>query len=392
MKGKSSNIYILFLLLYAVAYMGHAVYTTFFPVYLDNIGLSKTSIATLLSIGPLVAILAQPVWGSIGDRSKKKNQVLQLLLFGSGISVLLLSLSDHYIYLMVIICLVSFFQTSIYPISDALTLEYLSETNWNFGPIRLAGTVGFAIMSVLFGMLVKEEMTGIFIVYCTVMLLAVLICFCLPKVKGHQSGGKKVSMWVLFKNRKLVLFLAISFIVQVTLGYYYAFFPIYYREMGADNALLGWSMVISAMSELPFLLFAHKLIKKFGIPIILLSTAFFAGLRWLLLYFVNNPYMVLPIQMLHGALFIVLTVTMAMFINEEVPKELKASGQTLYGLISVGVSRVVGSIIGGVTSDYVGLRDVFFYNSLIAFVALIIFSFIFAKEMKFAQNISAEKY
>lgn len=372
--------------------MGHAVYTTFFPVYLDNIGLSKTSIATLLSIGPLVAILAQPVWGSIGDRSKKKNQVLQLLLFGSGISVLLLSLSDHYIYLMVIICLVSFFQTSIYPISDALTLEYLSETNWNFGPIRLAGTVGFAIMSVLFGMLVKEEMTGIFIVYCTVMLLAVLICFCLPKVKGHQSGGKKVSMWVLFKNRKLVLFLAISFIVQVTLGYYYAFFPIYYREMGADNALLGWSMVISAMSELPFLLFAHKLIKKFGIPIILLSTAFFAGLRWLLLYFVNNPYMVLPIQMLHGALFIVLTVTMAMFINEEVPKELKASGQTLYGLISVGVSRVVGSIIGGVTSDYVGLRDVFFYNSLIAFVALIIFSFIFAKEMKFAQNISAEKY
>jgi len=391
-KGKSSNIYILFLLLYAVAYMGHAVYTTFFPVYLDNIGLSKTSIATLLSIGPLVAILAQPVWGSIGDRSKKKNQVLQLLLFGSGISVLLLSLSDHYIYLMVIICLVSFFQTSIYPISDALTLEYLSETNWNFGPIRLAGTVGFAIMSVLFGMLVKEEMTGIFIVYCTVMLLAVLICFCLPKVKGHQSGGKKVSMWVLFKNRKLVLFLAISFIVQVTLGYYYAFFPIYYREMGADNALLGWSMVISAMSELPFLLFAHKLIKKFGIPIILLSTAFFAGLRWLLLYFVNNPYMVLPIQMLHGALFIVLTVTMAMFINEEVPKELKASGQTLYGLISVGVSRVVGSIIGGVTSDYVGLRDVFFYNSLIAFVALIIFSFIFAKEMKFAQNISAEKY
>ncbi len=370
--------------------MGNAVYLTFMPVYLNHIGLSKTAIATLLSFGPLVAILAQPVWGGIGDRSKTKNLVLQILLLGSSLSVLLFYVSNEYFYLMVIICLVAFFQTSVYPLSDAITLEYVSKTNWNFGPIRLAGTIGFAIMSVGFGLIAQKQIESIFVVYSLIMLFSLLICYKLPRVKGHQSTGRKVSIFVLLKNRKLVIFLLLSFIVQITLGYYYAFFPIYYREMGATNTLLGWSMVFSALSEIPFLLFAHKIIKKFGIPTVLLATAFFAGVRWIFFYFVQNPYIVLPIQMLHGVIFIVLAVTMAMYINEEVPIELKASGQTMYGLISLGVARIVGSIVGGVASEYFGLRDVFLYSAIVAFVTFIVFAIVFLREFNYPQKISAQ--
>ncbi len=362
--------------------MGSAVYNTFIPVYLKSIGLSQTSIATLLSFGPLVAILAQPVWGSIGDRSKSKNNVLQILVLGSAVSALFFPLSNQYIYLLLLICLITFFQASIFPLSDAITLEHLSRTKWTFGPIRLAGTIGFAVMSVVFGMMAKRNINSLFSVYSVVMLLALVIIMGLPKIKGHQTNREKVSLLVLLKNRKLMLFMLLNFIVQITLGYYYAFFPIYFQQLGADNGLLGWSMLVSAMSELPFLLFGHKIVERFGIPAVLLSTAFFAGLRWILLYFVHNPYLVLPIQLLHGLIFIVLTVTLAIYINQEVPKELKASGQTLNGLLGLGLARIIGSMAGGVASDYVGLRTVFLYSGLAAFVTVIIFVFIFLKEAK----------
>lgn len=143
--------------------MGNAVYGTFLPVYLKHIGLSQASIATLLSFGPLVAILAQPIWGSIGDRSENKNKVLQMLLLGSAVSALLFPLSNTYVYLLLIICLTTFFQTSIYPLSDAITLEYLSQTKWAFGPIRLAGTIGFALMSVACGVIAQKHIDSIFI-------------------------------------------------------------------------------------------------------------------------------------------------------------------------------------------------------------------------------------
>ncbi|MEH7547737.1 MFS transporter [Neobacillus vireti] len=386
MGEKSTRIYLLFLCLYAVSYMGNAVYGTFMPIYLKSIGLSQTSIATLLSFGPLVAILAQPLWGSIGDRAESKNRVLQLLALGSAVSILLLPVSNQYLYLLLIICLVTFFQTSIYPLNDAITLEHLARTKWNFGPIRLAGTIGFALMSVAFGIVARKNINSIFIVYSVVMLLTLVICTQMPKIKGHQSSKNKVSLLVLLKNRKLMLFILLNFIVQITLGYYYAFFPIYFNQLGADNSLLGWSMLFSSISEVPFLLFGHKIIERFGIPVVLVSTAFFAGLRWLFCYFVHNPYLVLPIQMLHGLIFIVLSVTLAIYINQEVPKELKASGQTMNGLISLGLARIIGSMAGGIASEYVGMREVFLYNAMVAFITFVVFIFIFLKEARAVQK------
>ena len=388
MGVKSTRVYLLFLCLYAVSYMGNAVYGTFMPVYLKNIGLSQTSIATLLSFGPLIAVLAQPLWGSIGDRAKSKNSVLQILSLGSAVSILLLPFSHQYLYLLLIVCLITFFQTSINPLSDAITLEHLARTKWNFGPIRLAGTIGFALMSVAFGIVAKENINSIYIVYSLVMLLTLVICTLLPKIKGHQSNTNKVSLLVLLKNRKLMLFVLLNFIVQITLGYYYAFFPIYFNQLGADNGLLGWSMLFASLSELPFLLFGHKIIERFSIPVVLVGTAFFAGLRWLLLYFVHNPYLVLPIQLLHGAIFIVLSVTLAIYINQEVPKELKASGQTMNGLISLGLARIIGSMAGGIASEYVGMREVFLYNSFVAFITFIVFIFVFLKESKAVQKVT----
>ena len=388
MGVKSTRVYLLFLCLYAVSYMGNAVYGTFMPVYLKNIGLSQTSIATLLSFGPLIAVLAQPLWGSIGDRAKSKNSVLQILSLGSAFSILLLPFSHQYLYLLLIVCLITFFQTSINPLSDAITLEHLARTKWNFGPIRLAGTIGFALMSVAFGIVAKENINSIYIVYSLVMLLTLVICTLLPKIKGHQSNTNKVSLLVLLKNRKLMLFVLLNFIVQITLGYYYAFFPIYFNQLGADNGLLGWSMLFASLSELPFLLFGHKIIERFSIPVVLVGTAFFAGLRWLLLYFVHNPYLVLPIQLLHGAIFIVLSVTLAIYINQEVPKELKASGQTMNGLISLGLARIIGSMAGGIASEYVGMREVFLYNSFVAFITFIVFIFVFLKESKAVQKVT----
>ena len=183
-----------------------------------------------------------------------------------------------------------------------------------------------------------------------------------------------------------MLFTLLNFIVQITLGYYYAFFPIYFNQLGADNSLLGWSMLFASLSELPFLLFGHKIIERFSIPAVLVATAFFAGLRWLFFYFVHNPYLVLPIQMFHGLIFIVLSVTLAIYINQQVPKELKASGQTMNGLLSLGLARIIGSMAGGIASEYIGMREVFLYNAGVAFITFVVFIFIFLIESRVVQK------
>jgi MFS transporter, PPP family, 3-phenylpropionic acid transporter len=373
MFRNQTKYFITFLLLYAFSYMCNAAYSIYIPVYLTSAGYSKTSIGILLSLAPIIAIIAQPLWGTFTDRSKNKNTVLLILILGSTFSILLYRLSINFFYLSVVISCFTLFQTSINPMSDAIALEYTAKTKWKFGHIRLAGTIGYSIMAVTAGILLSKNINRMFILYFMTGILTFIAALFLPKVKGHQSHGKKLAFWSLFKDRKLILYLSFALIIQMTLGYYYTFFSIYYQQLGAAKTLIGWSNFVAAMSETPFLLFSHVLLKKIKTSNALIIAGSAAALRWLLLGLTVNTYSILVFQLLHGLINIVVTVSLAMYINEFVPDELKASGQALNGLICTGIARIVGSLLGGYFSDVFGIQNMFIYNSIFVFTTVLMF-------------------
>ncbi|MCC2686531.1 MAG: transporter [Paenibacillaceae bacterium] len=378
---------IVFTLFYAAVYMGNAVYSTFIPIYFHSIGASPEQIGMLLSLGPLVAILAQPVWGTIGDRAKTKNSILLLLLIGSGAAILLFPLSDKFVWLLLAISLFTFFQTSIVPICDAITLDRLeSERRWSFGQVRMGGTIGFAVMSVIFGVIALSHISWMFVTYAVMTILSIGLLLRFPKVEGYQSYGRKMQIWELLKHRKLVFYLAVNFVIQSTLGYYYTFFPVYYPSIGGNSVLLGWAMLISSLSEIPFLVYSRRIMKRLSLTVLLTLVGVAAMLRWALFYWVMNPYHILAVQLLHGFMFIVLTVTMATYINREVPKELKASGQTLNGLLNLGGARIIGSFFGGFASAAYGMRNVFMANAGIVALCLVALLWFAAMERRHGEG------
>ncbi len=373
----SSNVLRYFVLFYIFIYAGQAVFNTFLPVYFSDIGFTSLQIGSILSLGPFVAMLAQPMWGALSDRAKTKNTILLVLIAGSGIAMMLFPISPLFAYVMVVTCLFTLFQTSIFAIGDTITLETIDRVkHGNFGHIRMGGTFGFAVMSLIFGFIAKDHLSSMFPVYAGTMAVCFLLVLKFPNIEGHQSKGKGMSVGVLLRNKKLMLFLGFNFILQITLGFYYSFFPIYFKELGGDNAMLGWSMVISSLAEVPFLLFADKIFKRFKIYYVLFLAAGATIVRWILFYYIDSPSWILPVQALHGLMFIVLTVTMATYINREVPKELKASGQTFNGLLNLGVARIIGSMAGGAAAGSFGLRNIFLYNAYIAIAATAIFALI----------------
>ncbi|SHE47155.1 MFS transporter, PPP family, 3-phenylpropionic acid transporter [Caldanaerobius fijiensis DSM 17918] len=377
---KSKRFYYFFVAFYAISFMSGAIYGTFLPVYLDHIGYNKASIGVLMSLGPFVAIIAQPFWGITSDRARSKNFVLQLLFLCSIAIMALYPMSRNFYYLIVVITAFTFFQTSTGPIGDTITLEYLDETQQKFGPIRMAGTLGYSLMSIVAGFFAQRYIGSIFALNIAVMFTAFMLVFKLPRIKGHQSKKNRVPIWKLFSNKNLVILMALNFMVQVTLGFYYTYFPLYFKQLGGSNSLLGWAYFISSLSEVPFLLYADRILKKIGPRYTLLGATTVAGIRWLLMSFVPKAYMFLPLQLLHGLIFIVLYYSMATYINQEVPMELKASGQTINSLIGMGIARITGSLLGGFLSDIYGIKMMFMYNSLLAFATVLVFGYFFIKK------------
>jgi len=61
-----------------------------------------------------------------------------MLVLFSSIAIFMFHLSGNYYYIFAVMVVYAFFQTPITPIGDAITLEYITDTKWKYGPIRLA--------------------------------------------------------------------------------------------------------------------------------------------------------------------------------------------------------------------------------------------------------------
>ena len=68
-----------FLTLYFLIYSLYAMVTIFFPLYFYNLGVSKTSIGVLFSIGYISSMMSQAIFGRIADKLKNKNMLLTIL-------------------------------------------------------------------------------------------------------------------------------------------------------------------------------------------------------------------------------------------------------------------------------------------------------------------------
>ena len=61
------------------------IFFPFFSLYLrENIGLAGWQVGTLLAVGPIIAIVAQPAWGVFADRTGSRARVLAVLAFGAA--------------------------------------------------------------------------------------------------------------------------------------------------------------------------------------------------------------------------------------------------------------------------------------------------------------------
>ena len=359
-------------------YITNSIFQTYMSLFYVDHGLSNTQIGLINSMIALVSVFAMQLWGAAGDRAKSRNRLLCAMAVCSAALVMSLFVSDVFFYLLPASCAFAFFYTSLQPMGDSIILESLAPSGRPFGPVRMAGGVSFAIMAMIFGRVLDAAGDANLIVYsiggmCVLIALAALY---LPPVAGTGARKKGGNMFTLLKNKELLRLFLLMIPLQITLGYFYAFFsPMFKNDIpGGNETLLGWCFFISAMSEVPFLLNADRLFDKYGAGKLMCVTAMTFTLRWLIVATAKSAIVAMLSQLLHFWGIIVITVTLSKHIQATVPDDQKASGQLLISVFGFGVARVIGYFGGGLLSDLTSRQDVFFVCAGICLVCALAFT------------------
>lgn len=362
-----------FSLFYLIFYMATGVFFPYMAVYLEQHQLSGTQIGLLLGLNSLVGIFAQPFWSFISDVYQIRKGILSLASLGLAVISLGFGISHSFIWLLSVIVLFSAMRAPILPLGNALVFDYLEarDQEGEFGLLRVWGSVGFAIISFVAGTFFVEAMLDMLpILHAVFMVLVAILTFFLPAAKLDDSGTWIEGLRLLPQRPPVALFLLGTLFIGGPLITGVQYLSIYMDELGASGWLIGLSVSMMAILEIPFMRWTPSLLDRFKISRLLMIGVLILPLRWLLFAVIREPLLMLPVQVTHSIAIVTLVVVAATFIDRQLPPRWRATGQGLLTTSVLGLGPSLAQFAAGAVSDAYSLRSVWWGAMGVTFIGI----------------------
>lgn len=368
---------------YFVIYLVQALYASFMTLYLKNAGMSSELIGTLNGINYLIGFIAYPVVGAIADRASTKNRVL-LAQLGAFLCVLVFFYYATSIWMLVAaVLLFSLFYNPMMGVYETIAMDYVKKYDQQYGPIRMSGTIGYAVMAAVAGFWLGQREQLMVPLYMGTTILAIGCALQMPKTPGgyqRQEGGKKGgNVYTLLRDREIRDVLILFMMYHLGSAFNVTFFGIYLQQLGGNYTMLGIANAILALFELPFHLGpGRRWMRRIGVERSLVVGMLAGTVRWTIAALCQNAWVLVLTMIFNGIMLVPTIVGVVEFLYEKSPEGLKTSAQTglksifqLIGMIgaNIGGGWLVGTLdaagLDGIRIGYMVMAPMFLLTGLV---------------------------
>ena len=351
-----------------------AVYSPFLASYYAQQGVTTQQIGILYAIGPAITILIQPEWAKISDLTGKRKTVLTMAILGACLSILLYYLGNGFLGFFIATAIFSCFSTALLPLSDAIIVTLSEKNKFNYAHIRIGGTIGYAIAVFIAGIIIKGYPKILFAMGSAMYLLMLLIVLQLPKdihterIIVHKSKEKRKPVFgKIFKTKEAYFVLAFAFIYQIGMSFASSFLGAYIIKLGYSQSAIGLANSISAISEVPILIFMDKLVKKFGIMKMVAFSCLMTAVRIFCISSGNLTIIIIS-QILQSVTYMTTYFCCVTYISRNVISGKQTQGQSVLAKLQMGVAGIMGYLGGGFILNRIGYQKTYFLFSVAVFL------------------------
>lgn len=332
-------------------YFGYfGVTVPFLGVFLDGRGFTSIEIGELIAVITFVRILGPNIWATVADKTGKTLLVMRVGCFLTLFSYLWLFYFKSFLGISLAFGLVMSFWTAIAPQMENLTLQQVDGDARRYSRIRLWGSIGFIVASIVAGKLVDINGSESILLVNTCILFSLFVMSLLVKnsATNRATEEQHLPIWHAIARPEFLLFMLSAILLQASFAPYYGFFALYMRDIGYSGQEIGWLVSVGVAAEVIIFLIAGKLINRGGIKNTLLFCMFVTALRWwVLAEFAQHPALLLLSQCIHAFSFGLAHAASVQFIHGHFGERQKNRGQALYISISFGVGGSLGSVVAG---------------------------------------------
>ena len=382
MLERYKNSYLCYFLMYNFYYLSWAIFSALISIYLLDKGFKASEVSLVVSTSFLTSMIFQPVIGMFSDRYdvKKVNFVLFTLAGIGGLAFMfassLITITIGYSFVLTLI-------NGTNPVMEKIA----SSSPYQYGKIRIWGTIGYATGSWLAGMIYQLiSPSAIFICFIITMILCIigLLGTQTPSELG-QNNEEKTKTSTLFHNYKYLYYLIIAAIFQGITNMANTYIPAMFQNDGLKVSLVSTILSFAVLCEAPLVLFSHKFMDKLTNKRLLIIAYSMITIQFLC--YALNAW--LPLKVIitlitkhpSGMLFIMINLKI---VSTLVPKEHQITAlafvQTLRNLSSIIFQNIAGQILD--ISSYQILFALSLIVIVVGFVLVILFKVPSGKDQK----------
>lgn len=348
---------------YLLLGVGGGFLLPFLALFYQQQGLSGTQIGLLSTFAGLAALIAAPIWGRFSDTAVRPRRLLQFELIASAGLMLLLSQQSSYGAMVAIVVCDALLNAGSSPNSDALALVVLSKVRSGFGSVRLFASLGWAVTAFVSGWL--SERFGLivaFVGYAAGYIAgsgSVGLIRLPPRTVStalHQQPQRSLRRSIRMvlsdaRLRKLALALGIFLFMMYGLR---SFEGLYLKQLGAGEAIVGLMSTIGAAIELPGMLWADRLVKRYG-AVRLLRYSFLLELARLSAVLLAPAVpMLIVARVVGGISFSWYVIGVFTFISDAAPENQLTTTLALFNVTLASFIRMIAAPVSGFIFDQVG--------------------------------------
>jgi len=331
-------------------------FVPYWGIYLQSQNFSPASIGILLSLFQISRIVAPNFWGWLADHTGHRVKWIKLTSLLGLIGFVGVFWAKGFFWIFLIMSALSLFTSSTLPLAESLTLAHLATTDGHYSRIRLWGSIGFIVASLLLGYLI--DLQGINILLWALLVAQAIIFYLsntIPETQKIHHEKKDLSIWKIIKTPSVVALLIGCTLMVSAHGVLYNFYSIYLKEHGYSGGTIGWLWAVGVICEILIFMMMPKILRRYSLKTILLMSLFLGVIRFILIgASPDHLYLLLIAQMFHAATFGSFHAASIEVIAYYFKGRNQARGQAIYNSVAYGIGGTVGGLGGGYLIQYLG--------------------------------------
>jgi PPP family 3-phenylpropionic acid transporter len=350
-------------------YYAHAgTFSTYASLFFADQGMTVAQIGVLMSLIQVLRIFGPNLWGWVADHSERRVVVLRITGLAALTAFSGFFIGSTFAHFFAAMVLLNLFTSAQGPICEALMLSEMRGDLSNYGRIRLWGSVGFIIATMLTAYALDYWGTRALPWTAGALLVCVVwAAFRMREVPRQAHAGPPPVLLAVLRRREVLAFFASSALMVSAHTSLYTFYSLYLERAGYSKTVIGAMWSLGVVAEVLLFYYQAPLLKRWGAQRLLMLTFAAATIRFAMIG-AGAHWLALLIlaQLLHAATFALHHSSSVMAMQRWFSGPLQARGQALYISISYGVGGSLGGLGLSLCWERLGPESVYYVASGLA--------------------------